>query len=258
VDEIAKYNQGRWRRLVDANAVFTRPALDLDVEGARRSVDPDGRYGPLDGKRVLALGGGGGQQSIAFALLGARVTVLDLSDAQLARDREAALRHGVEIDTIEGDMRDLSALPAAGFDVVCQPYSLNFVPDSGVVFRQVARVTQTGGAYCVDVANPYFVGVSARDFDGDGYVVRLPYLQGMPVDTRDADWVAGGAAIEPAREYRQTLAAVINGLVASGFRITHLDEGAHTDPDPNASPGSWDHFNAIVPPWLTFWSVREA
>ena len=28
-------------------------------------------------------------------------------------------------------------------------------------------------------------------------------------------------------------------------------------PDPNARPGSWDHFNAIVPPWLTLWTVRE-
>jgi ubiquinone/menaquinone biosynthesis C-methylase UbiE len=257
VDEIAKYNQGRWRRLVDANAVFTRPALALDVESARRGVDPDGRLGVLDGKSVLVLAGGGGQQSVAFALLGARVTVLDLSDAQLVRDREAATHHGAVIDTIEGDMRDLSGFAAAAFDVVCQPYSLNFVPDSRDVFRQVARVIRTGGTYCVDVANPYFVGVGARDFDGDGYVVRLPYLQGTRVDTHDAAWVAGGAVIEPAREYRQTLATVINGLVASGFRIAHLDEGAHTDPDPKARPGTWDHFNAIVPPWLTFWTVRE-
>jgi ubiquinone/menaquinone biosynthesis C-methylase UbiE len=257
VDEIAKYNQGRWRRLVDANAVFTRPALELNAESAQRRVDPDRRLGPLDGKRVLVLAGGGGQQSLAFALLGARVTVLDLSDAQLTRDREAAAHHGLEVHTVEADMRDLSALHPAAFDVVCQPYSLNFVPDCRAVFREVARVVRTGGVYCVDVANPYFVGVGARDFDGEGYVVRLPYVQGAAIDTMDADWVAGGAAIEPAREYRQTLATVINGLVSIGFRITHLDEGVHTDPDPNARPGSWDHFNAIVPPWLTFWTVRD-
>jgi SAM-dependent methyltransferase len=258
VDDIARYNKARWRRLVDANAVFTRPSLELDADIARRRVDPDGRLGPLGGKNVLVLAGGGGQQSVAFAYLGARVTVLDLSDAQLARDREAAAHHGLEVRTVEGDMRDLSALEPATFDVVCQPYSLNFVPDSRAVFREVANVIRTGGVYCVDVANPYFVGVGARDFDGDGYVVRLPYVQGVAVDTMDADWVAGGAAIEPAREFRQTLGTVINGLVSSGFRIMHLDEGVHTDPDPNARPGSWDHFNAIVPPWLTFWSVREA
>ena len=51
---------------------------------------------------------------------------------------------------------------------------------------------------------------------------------------------------------------VINGLVDEGFRITHLDEGTDTSPDMRAMPGSWDHFNAIVPPWLLFWAVREA
>jgi ubiquinone/menaquinone biosynthesis C-methylase UbiE len=258
VDEVAKYNRTRWRHLVEADALFTRPALDLDPESARRRLDPGGRLGELDGKRVLVLAGGGGQQSIAFALLGARVTVIDLSDAQLAQDREAAAHHGVALRTVEGDMRDLSAFDAASFDVVWQPYSLNFVPDCRAVFREVARVIRAGGTYCVQVANPYFAGVGEADFNGDGYVVRLPYTQGAPVTTADAAWVAGGRAVEPAIEYRQTLEAVINGLIDSGFRITHLDEGTETNPDPRATPGSWDHFNAIVPPWLSFWTVREA
>jgi SAM-dependent methyltransferase len=258
VDEVAKYNQARWRHLVEADALFTRPAFDLDPERARRRIDPRGRLGELDGKNVLVLAGGGGQQSIAFALLGARVTVIDLSDAQLARDREAAAHHGVEVRTVEGDMRDLSAFEAAAFDVVWQPYSLNFVPDCRAVFREVARVTRPAGTYCVQVANPYFVGVGEADFDGDGYVVKLPYAQGAPVTTTDAVWVAGGRAVEPPIEYRQTLEAVINGLIDCGFRITHLDEGTETSPDPQAVPGSWDHFNSIVPPWLSFWTVREA
>jgi SAM-dependent methyltransferase len=258
VDEVAKYNRARWRHLVEADALFTRPALDLDPESARRRLDPHGRLGGLDAKRVLVLAGGGGQQSIAFALLGANVTVVDLSDAQLAKDREAATHHGVALRMIEGDMRDLSRFDAAAFDVVWHPYSLNFVPDCRAVFREVARVIRPAGIYCVQVANPYFVGVGEADFDGGGYVVRLPYVQGAAVTTTDAAWVAGGRAVEPAIEYRQTLEAVINGLIDTRFRITHLDEGTETDPDPEAVPGSWDHFNAIVPPWLSFWTVREA
>jgi SAM-dependent methyltransferase len=257
VDEIAKYNQGRWRRLVDANAVFTRPALDLNAESARHRIDPTGQLGSVDGKRVLVLAGGGGQQSVAFALLGSQVTVLDLSEAQLSRDRGAAAKLGLEIRTAEGDMRDLSTFDAASFDIVSQPYSLNFVPDCRAVFRQVARVVRPGGLYCVDVATPYFLGVGERDFDGEGYVVKLPYVQGALLETPDAAWVAGGRPVDASREYRQTLETVINGLVDEGFRITHLDEGLHTDPDPHATPGSWDHFNAVVPPWLTFWTARN-
>ena len=238
--------------------MYTRPALDLDAGRARRWLDPESRLGPLDGRAVLVLAGAGGRQSIAFALLGARVTVVDLSPAQLDRDREVASLRGLEIDVIEADMRDLSGLDPRAFDVVGQPYSLNFVPDLRVVFQQVARVVRAGGTYCVQVANPYFLGVSERDFTGGGYVVRLPYVDGALVECADPEWVAGGRVTQPSREYRHTMAAITNGLVDSGFAITHLDEGVDASPDPDARPGTWDHFNAIVPPWLSFWTVREA
>ena len=108
MDEIAEYNQARWKELVNANALFTRPKLNLDETAARRIVDFDGRLGDVAGKDVLCLACGGGQQSAAFALLGARVTVFDLSEEQLERDREAARHYGFDIKIIQGDMRDLS------------------------------------------------------------------------------------------------------------------------------------------------------
>jgi 2-polyprenyl-3-methyl-5-hydroxy-6-metoxy-1,4-benzoquinol methylase len=55
--------------------------LQLDTASARACIDPDGWLGALDGLRVLCLASGGGQQSAAFALLGAQVTVVDLSAA---------------------------------------------------------------------------------------------------------------------------------------------------------------------------------
>ncbi len=55
MDEIAKYNIERWRALVDANALFTRPALNLDPISAHERLDPEGRLGNLAGKDVLCL-----------------------------------------------------------------------------------------------------------------------------------------------------------------------------------------------------------
>jgi 2-polyprenyl-3-methyl-5-hydroxy-6-metoxy-1,4-benzoquinol methylase len=69
-------------------------------------------------KDVLCLACGGGQQSIAFALLEANVTVFDLSEAQLNRDREAA-HFGVDIKILQGDIRDLSHLNEAAYRVYC-------------------------------------------------------------------------------------------------------------------------------------------
>ncbi len=78
VDEIARYNKGRWEELAEANIEYSRPFLDLDSEKAREAIDPEGVLADVSGLDVLCLASGGGQQSAAFGLLGANVTVLDL------------------------------------------------------------------------------------------------------------------------------------------------------------------------------------
>jgi 2-polyprenyl-3-methyl-5-hydroxy-6-metoxy-1,4-benzoquinol methylase len=91
-------------------------------------LDPEARLGDVARKDVLCLACGGGQQSVAFALLAAKVTVFDLSEAQLQRDREAAAHYRVSIETIQGDMRDLSCLPKESYDIVYHGYSLVQLP----------------------------------------------------------------------------------------------------------------------------------
>lgn len=166
MDDIAKYNVDRWRSLTSANATFTRPDFGLDRHTARDRLDPQGRFDDVVGKEVLCLAGGGGQQSLAFALLGATVTVADLSEEQLQRDAEAAARHNLRLNLLQTDMRDLASLNESSFDVVCHPYSINFVPDVGEVFREVARVLRTGGIYQCNCANPAFIGIRGSDWAG--------------------------------------------------------------------------------------------
>ena len=260
MDEVAHYNIARWRALAEANAPFSRPLLELDAASAREFLDPEGLLGELAGQEVLCLAGGGGRQSVAFALLGAQVTVVDLSEVQLARDREAAARYGVAIDLVQADMRDLARLPARAFDLVHQPYALNFVPEAGSVFREVARVLRPGGRYYLQCANPFSLGVGTRDWTGEGYLLRHPYVAGALVTYADEPWVyaasgKGGPAIPAPREYRHTLGTLVNGLVEQGFVLLHVAEFKDMAPDPDATPGSWPHLTAIAPPWLAFWAV---
>ena len=263
MDDVAAFNQARWRALAEADALFTRPTLDLDVASARAKVDPDGWLGPLEGKRVLCLAGGGGQQSAAFALLGARVTVVDLSEAQLARDAQAAAHYGLAIEMLQADMRDLSALEVGVFDVVQHAYSINFVPDVRVVFQQVARVLRPGGTYALMFANPFSAGLNPRAWNGAGYPLRLPYLDGAAIEAEDEAWVyrgdddasdgRGRPSIPPPREYRHTLSTIVNGLAEHGFTIRRLADVVSIYPDPDTEPGTWDHFVSIAPPWLVVW-----
>ena len=55
VDEIARYNRGRWNELAEAGVAYARPYLDLDESSARKLVDPDGIIGEYEGKDVLCL-----------------------------------------------------------------------------------------------------------------------------------------------------------------------------------------------------------
>ena len=256
MDDIARYNRERWGELVRAGAVFTRPKLALIAESARAYLDPDGLLDDPVGGRVLCLAGGGGQQSVAFGLLGAEVTVFDLSPDQLRRDREAAAHYGVNVATIEGDMRDLSSLAAASFDIVWHPYSLNFVPDVRQVFRQVARVIRPDGLYHVMSANPFAAGITTGEWTGAGYLLRRPYTDGAEVQYPDEAWVydrdAAGAPIPEPREYLHTLGTLVNGLAEAGFVIIRLTEATTTVQDPD--PGTWEHLQSVVPPWLTWWT----
>lgn len=260
MDEVAEYNRTRWRALAEGGALYTRPMLDLDASKARTWLDPFGWLGELEGRRVLCLAGGGGRESACFALLGARVTVFDLSPEQLERDRLAAAHYGAEVETVHGDMRDLSALDGDAFDLVWHPYSINFVPDPRVVFGGVARVVRRGGLYRLMCANPFALGASPRDWDGRGYALSNTYAEGEPVTCADEAWVYAGEPGEPAppsREYRHGLGTLVEGMAEQGFRLLRATEDVSTYPDPSAAPGTWSHFVSVVRPWLAFLSRRD-
>ncbi len=258
MDDLAQYNQARWEDLARANVSFSRPWLDLSPATARAHVDPYGMMGDIAGKDVLCLASGGGQQSVAFALLGAQVTVVDLSSTQLQRDQDAAAHYGVTVRTLQGDMRDLSVLNRASFDLIWHAFSINFVPDVQPVFREVARVIRDPGLYRLEWANPFVMGLDEDDWTGTGYPLSRPYVNGAEIVLADPAWTVDDGTgsqqrIPGPREFRHTLSAVINGLLQHGLLLLGIWEERSQAPD--AAPGTWDHFTAIAPPWLTVWAA---
>ena len=257
MDGVADYNRARWEALVQARALFTRPWLGLDAPSALRRIDPWGYLGGLRDKDVLCLASGGGQQSVAFGLAGAHVTVFDLADGQLARDRDAAAHYGYEIETVQGDMRDLSAFGVTCFDLVFQPYSINFVPDCRPVFAEVARVLRPGGRYVFQAANPFAPGLGTRAWNGHAYELGGFYEQGGAIEYDDEDWVFAEpgtrAAVPRPREYRHLLSTLLNGVLDRGFVIEHIEEDTR-QASADTIPGSWEHLMATMPPWLFVWA----
>jgi len=249
-DRIAATNEAHWEWAVEKGAGCTIPWLDLDPSALRevdhsevRSVPEEmgGVWPPtllagVQGKDVLCLASGGGQQSAVFGLIGARVTVLDLTEGQLEGDRRAAAQYGYEVTTIQGDMRDLSCLEDEAFDLVYQGNSMAWVPDAREIYTGVVRILRPGGVYRVDFANPATEFVDCWDaWDGAGYRLTVPYAETARIERPDD----GGP---DSMQFRHYMSEIFNGLLELGLSIEQVQDAPHYFRDyPDAAPGGWEH-----------------
>ena len=249
-DSIAEINKRHWEWSVQKGAGCTVPMLDLDPAVLRQYAagemdvvpEPLGRVFPPDvladveGKDVLCLASGGGQQSAFFGLLGARVTVLDLAEGQLEGDRTAAAHYGYEVTTIQGDMRDLSCFADESFDLVYQTTTC-WIPDVREVYSEVVRVLRSGGLYRVDFANPATEFVEPDSWDGEGYRITVPYAQ----KERAENPGDGPGNIQ----FRHYIGEILNGLLQVGLSIQQAQDPPHRR-HADAQPGTWRHLGIYL------------
>ena len=234
IDPVA-HNRAAWDREVASDNEWTRPVAPDVIARARAGdwsvvlighepVPRDWFPADLAGAAVLCLASGGGQQGPVFAAAGAAVTVFDNSPAQLGRDQEVAAREGLAIATVLGDMRDLSSLADASFDVVFNPVSNVFCPDLAPVWREAFRVLRPGGTLLTGFLNPDIFIFDLAALDAGEFVVRhrIPY---STLDLPDAE--RRQAYADGPIEYSHSLTEQIGGQLAAGFTLTHLVEAPH-------------------------------
>src|SRR5438874_13570451 len=114
---------GAW----DAHARWYQGRANLPTDvvhyGGDIGTEADYRLlGDLKGKRVLELGCGGAQCSIAFAKQGAIAIGVDFSAEQLSFARRLCDREGVKVELHQGDLADLAFLRADSIDLVFSAY----------------------------------------------------------------------------------------------------------------------------------------
>ena len=272
MDDTTVSNQKSWDELVKLEVPCSRPNEKPTPEQARKNLNSNNIFGDLKGKDVLCLASGGGQQSLEFALLGATVTVVDFSKEQLKKDEIEAEKHSFKIRIIQSDMRDLSKLKDGEFDVVYQPYSINYIPEVQAVLDEISRVLKTGGIYHLMFHNPFVHG-SWKDacwgnqwtkeelWNGKGYPLSQPYRDGEPIRIQDQTWnfedtKGNKIKAKAPQEFRHTLSTIINSLIKRKFNILKFEE--YTGSDFEADPGTWAHYITVAPPWLSLWARKMA
>ena len=167
--DVLLHNRESWDKRVDEKDRWTQPVTREVIERARQGefglvltptkAVPRSWFPELRGIQVLCLASGGGQQGPLLAAAGAAVTVFDLSPRQLAQDRFVAEREQLVLETIEGDMADLSAFADGRFQLIVHPCSNCFAAGCAAGVARMFSDIAPGGHSAVGVCQS-----SAVDF----------------------------------------------------------------------------------------------
>ena len=219
-------------------------ALPTDVAhyGPGLPTEADLRLlGDVKGKRVLELGCGGAQASIAFAKQGATAIGVDFSVAQLDHARDLCEAEEVRVELRHGDMADLAFLRADSIDIAFSAFAFGYVEDLNRVFRQVHRVLKVGAPLVFSLPHP-----AARLLPGPGSGVVGPgprsYFDKRPYES---SW---GGVRSPA--YHHTFSDLYMGLARSSYRVDLVLE-------PEPMLGGAGGGIAMVPPALIIRARKE-
>jgi len=237
---VREYNKVSWDKRVSDGDRWTRPVDSEAIERARHGefdllltpTKPVPRiwFPQLFKTQVLCLASGGGQQVPLLAAAGAKVTVLDNSPKQLAQDRFVAEREHLSIETIEGDMADLSAFRDGSFQLIVHPCSNCYVPSVPPVWRECFRILDRGGSLLSGFANPVRYLFDDEQMEKGSLQVRhaIPYSDLASLSEAEQHKV-----LETQRplEFGHTLADQIGGQLDSGFLISAFFEDRFAPPD---------------------------
>jgi SAM-dependent methyltransferase len=243
--DVAAHNRNAWNLEVEQGNRWTVPVSSEEIAAARegrwevlltesRPVPRDWFPADLRGVHILCLASGGGQQAPILAAAGATVTVFDNSTRQLERDRFVAERDGLELVTVQGDMRDLSSFADNTFDLIFHPVSNIFVPDVRPVWHEAYRVLKPGGYLLSGIQSPIEYTFDRKLADEQGiYQIKyaLPYSDLTSMTAEERREIFGEHATI---EFGHSLEDQIGGQIDAGFVLTGFYESRRDD-DPIAN-----------------------
>jgi len=231
--DIRDFNRQAWDREVELRNRWTVPVDSATIAAAKEGrweviltpvkPVPSAWFPDLKGIDLLGLASGGGQQCPILAAAGASVTVFDNSPKQLAQDRLVAERDGLTLETVEGDMADLSRFAAESFDLIFHPCSNCFAQLIRPVWKEAFRVLRRGGLLLAGFCNPAMFIFDEELEDRGELKVRhaLPFSPFTSLTEEErAKAVARGAPLS----FSHTLDDQIGGQIDAGFVLTGFYE----------------------------------
>lgn len=198
-------------------------AGELKVSLAGTKTVPKVWFPALEGRDVLALASGGGQQAPIFAAHGANVTVTDLSDQQLANEKYVSEREGYSINIIKADLSKKFPFEDNSFDIIFNPVSNCYIEHLQPVWNECSRVIRKNGILMMAFVKEEFF-LFEPDYKNEDFLISRHTLPFNPY--KDLSEESKKRFIEEHRPFAfsHSLTEQIGGLIKAGFEITDIYE----------------------------------
>ena len=209
-----------WQARVEERVDWRRSAEDPTVVLDRRELD---LLGPVAGKDVCVLGSGDNLVVFALSGLGARVTSVDFSQAQLDVAATRASELGLGVTFLRADVVDLGALRDEEFDLVYTGgHVAVWVSDLARYYAEACRILRQGGILVVNEYHPFRRVWQDRPERLD---LEYRYFERGPHQyDRSGDVPGAPRGSLPSYEFHWTVADYINAILSGGCDLVAIDE----------------------------------
>jgi ubiquinone/menaquinone biosynthesis C-methylase UbiE len=185
--------------------------------------------GNISGKKVMDLGCGGGQNSVALAKMGADVTALDLSSEQINQAERLASDHEVSINFKQADISTLSFIEDRSFDMAISACSISYLENIDAVFRETYRILKPNSRFILSDMNPLQYLLDETE---SGLVFNDKFYQ----RSLRINWTWEFKELDHAprfRHYVRMISDYVNSLSDAGFDIKKILEPQSTMDTPH-------------------------
>lgn len=173
-------------------------------------------FGDLNGKKLLGLASGGGQQMPIFAALGAECTVLDYSSKQLESERMVAEREGYSIEVLRADMTKPLPFAENCFDIIFHPVSNCYVEEVKPIWKECFRILKHGGLLIAGLDN----GINYIFDQEEKFVYNTLPFNPLKNPEQMEQLVQSDGGVQ----FSHTIEEQVGGQLEAGFLLTNLYE----------------------------------
>ena len=199
-----------------------RDMLDNPTRWLRRHLPV---LGDVNGRRILHPLGSNGRKGIPLAILGAEVTIIDISEENKRYAQDVARAAGVDIEYIAADYGEYEDLSREeSYDIAyLEGGVLHYFEDIANMFRKTHRLLKCGGRLILDDFHPF--RKLAKDFPTEGDYFDTSLHEG-PVAYAGTLEGVDPSTMPQCLLRHWTLGEVVTAIATAGLRIEEMTERA--------------------------------